>query len=103
MEADIGRPLPALLADGGASRNDALMEFQAGVLGRPVMRSTSPDLSALGAAYLAGLTIDFWRSLDEIEALPRPRDRFEPRLEPARRAELLDGWRRAVARALERA
>ena len=103
MEADIGETLPALLADGGASRNDALMEFQAGVLDRPVMRSTSPDLSALGAAYLAGLTIDFWRSLDEIEALPRPRDRFEPRLDPARRAELLDGWRRAVARALERA
>jgi glycerol kinase len=99
MERDAAAELPALLADGGASRNDQLMQFQADILGRPVLRNASRDLSAMGAAYLAGLAVGVWKSLEEIENLPRPRDRFEPRLAEDARRSLLEGWRRAVARA----
>ncbi|MCP5109695.1 MAG: glycerol kinase, partial [bacterium] len=98
MEADAGFELPALLADGGASRNDGLMQFQADVLGRPVLRSGSADLSALGAAYLAGLAVGVWQSLEEVEALPRKQDRFEPKMTEIDREALLSGWRKAVAR-----
>ena len=98
MENDSTAVLPSLLADGGASQNDSLMQFQADVLDRPVLRSTSADLSALGAAYLAGLVTGVWNSLEQIEALPRVRDRFEPRLPAAERSALLAGWQEAVAR-----
>jgi glycerol kinase len=100
MEADFGSELPALLADGGASRNDSLMQFQADVLDRPVLRSRSADLSALGAAYLAGLATGVWKSLEEIESLPRERDRFEPKMAATERDAMIDGWRNAVARAV---
>ena len=100
MEADFGSDLPALLADGGASRNDSLMQFQADVLDRPVLRSRSADLSALGAAYLAGLATGVWKSLEEIELLPRGRDRFEPKMAATKRDAMIDGWRNAVARAV---
>jgi glycerol kinase len=96
---DAGITLPALLADGGASRNDRLMQFQADILGCPVIRSSSADLSAIGAAWLAGLAVGFWKSQAELEALPSPTDRFEPRMEPGRRTEALAGWRNALGRA----
>ena len=99
MQADAGIDLEFLLADGGASRNDQLMQFQADILGRPVLRSTSADVSALGATYLAGLAVGVWSSVEDIMALPRAHDRFEPQLSPERRAELADGWQQAVARA----
>lgn len=92
--------LSALLADGGGSSNDALMQFQSDILGRPVLRCTSPDVSALGAAYLAGLAVGLWQSEKEIAALPRERDRFEPRLSASERETLYAGWRQAVDRAL---
>ncbi len=100
MEADYGGDLPRLLADGGASRNDELMQLQADLIEREVLRSGSPDLSALGAAYLAGLTVGMWGSLDAIEALPRPRDRFEPRMDSGPRDRMLAEWRAAVEKAL---
>ena len=100
MAAEAGAPLLVLLADGGASRNDLLMQFQADILGVPVARSTSPDVSALGAAYLAGLAVGFWSSEDEIARLISPHDRFEPRLDAATRARLYAGWRAAVQRAV---
>jgi glycerol kinase len=100
MEEDAELELPALRADGGASCNDQLMQFQADVLGRPVLRSRSSDLSAVGAAFLAGLSTGFWKSLEEIEQLPRKQDRFVPTLAEADRKKLLDGWNRAVARAM---
>jgi glycerol kinase len=99
MQRDAGIPLPALFADGGASRNPELMQFQADLLASPVVRSDSGDLSAIGAAWLAGLATGFWESLDELEALPRPYTRFEPKMNPRRREELLSGWRDAVRRA----
>src|SRR5262245_4110329 len=80
MQAESGMDLKVLLADGGASRNNMLMQFQADIIGRPLLRSASTDASALGAAYLAGLAVGIWRALDDIESLPRPRERFEPRM-----------------------
>jgi glycerol kinase len=100
MERDADRALPALLADGGASRNDALMQFQSDILDRPVVRSDSADVSAIGAAWLAGLAVGTWGSLEELERLPRPEQRFEPRMAEAERRRLCDGWRQAVERAL---
>jgi glycerol kinase len=99
---DAGIALPALLADGGASRNDTLMQFQADILDRPVIRSLSVDLSAIGAAWLAGLALGYWESLEELERLPRPVARFDPAMRPVRRAELIAGWRNALAGAMAR-
>lgn len=90
--------LDVLLADGGASRNNLLMQFQADILGRPVVRNLSTDVSALGASYLAGLALGLWKSEAEVERLPRPTDRFEPRLALAKRDELYARWSDAVAR-----
>jgi glycerol kinase len=99
MAAGAGN-LSSLLADGGASKNDALMQFQADILGRPVLRAASPDASALGAAYLAGLESGLWRDLDALAALPRPRDRFEPAMPADQVNARVAGWRRAVERTL---
>lgn len=99
MQAEAGGELEVLLADGGATRNDQLMQLQADLLGRPVLRTTSAEVSALGAAYLAGLAVGLWRSEEELVALPRERDRFEPRLPASEREALHAGWREAVARA----
>ncbi len=99
MRAEAGTELPEMLADGGASRNDLLMQFQADILGHAVVRSSSADLSARGAGWVAGLGVGYWRSFEELEALPRESDRFEPRLGEDRRRELAAGWQDAVARA----
>ena len=100
MRSEAPAVLPELLADGGATRNDYLMQFQADVLGCPVHRSRSADLSACGAAWLAGLAVGVWRGLDDLRSLPRATDRFEPRIDAGERTRLVDGWRQAVARAL---
>ncbi|MGA8658922.1 MAG: glycerol kinase GlpK [Chthoniobacterales bacterium] len=99
MQEDAGIALQSLLADGGATRNDQLMQFQADLLGCPVLRNSSPDVSALGAAFMAGLATGIWSGLDEIAALPREFDRFEPKMTESRRAELSLGWQLAIARA----
>ena len=100
MECDARVAAAVLLADGGASRSDHLMQFQADVIGRPVVRNNATDISALGAAYLAGLALGTWRSLDDIDGLPKSLQRFEPRLgESERQAALLE-WQGAVARCL---
>lgn len=99
MRAEAGAELTTLLADGGATRNAALMQFQADIIGRPVLRSTSANASALGAAYLAGLAVGIWQGLDELAQLPRPRDRFGPQMADAERAARYAGWQQAVARA----
>jgi glycerol kinase len=102
LRQDAGVPLPALFADGGASRNDRLMQFQADLAGCPVIRSGSADLSAIGAAWLAGLAAGYWKSREELEALPRPTTRFEPAMHETRRAELLAGWHDALYRSRSR-
>jgi len=98
MRHDAAVPASTLFADGGASRNGRLMQFQADLLGCPVVRSASADLSAIGAAWLAGLAIDFWSSIEELQGLPRLTERFEPTMDAARRTELLSGWNDALAR-----
>ncbi len=98
MQAESGAPLQTLLADGGASRNDLLMQFQADIIGCPVLRSTSPDISPLGAAFLAGLAVGLWTDEAEIEKLVPPRDCFEPQMSFEQRETMYAGWREAVAR-----
>jgi glycerol kinase len=78
------------------------MQFQADILGRPVIRNLSTDLSAIGAAWLAGLAVGFWSSLEELESLPRLEDRFEPRMPESERQDRYAGWREAVSRAMLR-
>ncbi|HSN77252.1 MAG TPA: glycerol kinase GlpK [Anaerolineae bacterium] len=100
MQAEAGAPLQVLLVDGGATRNQALMQFQADILGVPVLRSLASDVSALGAAYLAGLTVGLWASEEELAALSRPQMRFEPAMADAQRERLYAGWQDAVDRVL---
>jgi glycerol kinase len=100
MESDAGVPLKVLLADGGGTRNNFLMQFQADILGRTVQRNNSADLSALGAAYLAGLATGIWRSETEIASLARHVDEFVPQMDKQRREELYYGWKDAVGRTL---
>ena len=94
---DVGFEPGCLLADGGGSRNDLLMQIQADIVGLPVIRSASAELSALGAAWLAGLAIGLWSSEDELETLVPAGDRFEPRLSAVEREARIAGWQQAVA------
>jgi glycerol kinase len=98
MQKDLGRELTQLYADGGASANDALMQFQADISDCAVLRSASANLSARGAAWLAGLAVGQWKSVDELNSLRGRVDRFDPSMPAARREELLAGWRDALAR-----
>jgi glycerol kinase len=100
MQAEAGSPLQVLLVDGGPTRNEALMQFQADILGVPVLRSLVSEVSATGAAYLAGLTVGLWASEDEITALERPQVRYEPEMDKAERDRLYSGWKDAVSRVL---
>jgi glycerol kinase len=99
MQTESGMDLNVLLADGGASRNGMLMQFQADIIGHPVLRNASAEASPLGAAYLAGLGVGIWQTLDEISQLPRSREPFAPRMPAPQRAALYAGWQTAVARA----
>jgi len=96
MQHESGIALPALHADGGATRNDALMQFQAGILGRPVHRSTTEDLSALGAARLAGLALGWWPSL---ESLSHATTTFTPQMSGSEREARYSAWQHAVQQA----
>jgi glycerol kinase len=99
MQADAGVPLAELRVDGGAARNDLLMQFQADLIGAPVIRPTITETTALGAAYLAGLAVGFWKSGDEIAKQWRTDRRFEPRMPVARVRELRGRWTEALERA----
>jgi glycerol kinase len=103
MQAEAGTALQVLLVDGGPTRNEALMQFQADILGVPVLRCLVSDVSALGAAYLAGLTVGLWSSEKEIAGLARPQVRYEPAMSDAERGRLYTGWQDAVNRVLLRA
>jgi len=99
MASGAGCDLPTLCADGGATRNDALMQFQADMLGRPVARSGCEDLSALGAAWFGGLALGWWKSTAELERLPQETRNFVPQMQPDQRERLHAGWKTAVTRA----
>jgi glycerol kinase len=99
MRKDAACPVAEVRADGGAARNDMLMQFQADLLGVPVVRPKVTETTALGAAYLAGLALGFWSSREKIAAQWQAERRFEPMLPAARRDELLARWARAVEHA----
>jgi len=98
MQRDAHQPLVELRVDGGATRNDLLMQFQADLLGVPVVRPKVTETTALGAAYLAGLAVGFWSSTDEVSANWQVDRRFEPAMPPAAAAARLRQWERAVQR-----
>jgi glycerol kinase len=103
MEDAANVKLPVLLADGGATRNDTLMQMQADVIGRPVHRSSQEDLSARGAALLGGLALGWWSGLDEVAPLQNRAKVFEPGMSRTERDKLRNAWRLAVRRARLRA
>lgn len=99
MQKDAQIPLQELRVDGGAARNDMLMQFQADILDVPVIRPVVTETTALGTAYLAGLAVSFWNSKEEIAAQWQMDKRFEPNMGADERAQRLHTWRRAVQRA----
>ena len=96
---DAGDAISSLQVDGGASANDFLMQFQADVLGVPVVRPSNLEVTAFGAALLAGLGAGVWQDAGELEGVIQEDARFEPLMSVERRAELCGGWRSAVERA----
>lgn len=96
MENDSKIDIKVLRADGGASKNDLLMQFQADILNKPVEAADFAETTALGVAYLAGLAVGFWKDLDEIRAFTHHGKRFEPQINDDKRNEQYDGWKRAV-------
>ncbi len=98
VHSETGTPLGALRVDGGAAVNDLLMQFQADILGVPVVRPEVTETTALGAAYLAGLAVGFWPGPDELRAKRQGDVRFEPKMDAGNRAELRARWHRAVER-----
>ncbi|HET9750355.1 MAG TPA: glycerol kinase GlpK [Casimicrobiaceae bacterium] len=99
MQKDASLALSELRVDGGAAANDLLMQFQADVLGVPVVRPQVLETTALGAAYLAGLAVGYWQGDGDVVANWRVDRRFEPAMPRERVAELRAGWEKAVARA----
>ena len=98
IEADTGIKLKELKVDGGASANSFLMQFQADIIGCPVCRPVVWETTALGAAYLAGLAVGFWKQ-EDLTAAGQIDCVYEPEMEPEKREKLLRGWRKAVERA----
>ena len=99
VDADRGDRVEVLRMDGGAAANDALLQFQADILGVPIERPVVTETTALGAAFLAGLSVGVWADSDEVAATWSLARRFEPAMDAARRSRLLAGWHRAVDRA----
>lgn len=100
MEADAGAPMTMLNVDGGASKNDFLMQFQADLLGCELRRPQNIETTSLGAAYLAGLAVGFWSGIDELRRLRTTDDVFVRRMDLAKVEGYLAGWREAVRRTL---
>jgi glycerol kinase len=100
IESVSNNRVPVLMADGGATRNTQLMQIQADIIGRPVVASASADLSAQGAGWMAGLGCRFWRTLDELAAIPQPVERYEPQMLENAREELYSHWTQAVTQVL---
>ena len=96
---DSGKALKGLRVDGGASANNLLMQFQADILGAPVERPQIIETTALGAAYLAGLAVNYW-SKDDLNRQWQLDQAFEPEMEEERRTELYAGWQKAVQRTM---
>ncbi|MET0955520.1 MAG: FGGY-family carbohydrate kinase, partial [Cryobacterium sp.] len=101
VNADSGVPLTELKVDGGATGNNLLLQFQADILGVPVVRPVVAETTALGAAYAAGLAVGVWSGLGELRANWQEDARWEPDMEPAERDRLLRNWKKAVTKTLD--
>lgn len=99
VQTDTGTPLKELRVDGGASANDSLMQFQADILGVPVVRPAVTETTALGAAFLAGLGVGFWKDAQAVNEMPRRESRFEPNLPRSRAHAMRLRWNEAISRA----
>ena len=101
VNADAGIDLSELRVDGGATANDTLLQFQADILGVPVVRPVVAETTALGAAYAAGLAVGFWSDLDELRANWQEDRRWTPAMDEAERARLDRSWKKAVTKTLD--
>src|SRR5438045_7177520 len=101
MNGDSGIRLKDLRVDGGASANNLLMQFQSNLLGVPVVRPRVSETTALGAAYLAGLAVGYWKDQQEIAKQWQTDRRFVPSASSATRKKLIHGWKRALGRAMD--
>jgi len=99
--ADAGRPLTLLRVDGGMTRDALLMQFQADILGIPVVRPKVVETTSLGVAYAAGLAVGVWSSLDELRAHWQEDVRFEPRMGAEERSRRYRQWKKAVAKSID--
>ena len=100
MNRDSGIEISELRVDGGAAANNVLMQFQADILGIPVVRPNLVETTAAGAAFLAGLGVGFWSDPHELERSWRRERLFEPKMDGAKRDQLYDGWQKAVRQVL---
>jgi len=98
MSVDAGIPLTELRVDGGAATNNMLMQFQADLLGVPVVRPAVTETTALGAAYLAGIAVGYWKSIDDVSGQWQVDRRFEPAMPRSRVDSLREQWSAAVGR-----
>lgn len=101
VNADFEVPLPELKVDGGMVVNERLMQFQADILGVPVVRPVVPETTALGAAYAAGLSVGFWSGLDDLRANWHEDKRWEPSMTDEERERLMRDWRKAISKTLD--
>jgi glycerol kinase len=101
VNADSGVPLTELKVDGGMVANDALMQFQADILGVPVIRPKVVETTALGAAYAAGLAVGFWKDLGECSANWSEDKRWEPQMDDAERDRQMRLWKKAVTKSMD--
>ncbi len=98
MEQDSGIKIQNLRVDGGAVANDFLMQFQADILDVPVERPVITETTALGAAYLAGLAVNYWKDIDEIARIWRREELFQPQMNAEKKEKLYSGWKKAIQR-----
>ena len=97
MEADSGISIKELRVDGGATKNNLLMQFQSDLLNTKVVRPTITETTALGAAYLAGLAVGFWKNLDELQTKWQVEKIFSSNMTETNRKNLSDGWKKAIS------
>ncbi|MFR1979022.1 MAG: glycerol kinase GlpK, partial [Lactobacillus acidophilus] len=96
MQKDSGIDIPALRVDGGASNNNYLMQFQADILGKKIERTKVLETTSMGAAFLAGLAVGYWKNIDELKHVFTIGQAFEPKMGDLERKKLYDGWQRAI-------
>lgn len=100
MESDVNEQITELRVDGGASANNALMQFQADLISNKVIRPKVLETTSLGAAYLAGLAVGYWKDIDEIKKQWQVDKEFDPKMDPGKKREFTKFWKKAVQRTL---